>query len=192
MRLPFKRQLNDKRDEIDWQSLYEYNFDRVFKTALKIVRDRGLVEDVAHEAFLNAFLRITSLEDISKLDAWILSIAKNTAKNLLTRKINYNNKGIPYEIIDTLKVSNDIIQLSERNNPEVLYEENEVAKEILDCIKGLDKLEQRILHLKYNEDLTYVVIAEQMNMKQGTIRMKALRAREEIYKKLNWNVGKEV
>lgn len=147
---------------------------------------------MAHEAFLNAFLRITSLEDISKLDAWILSIAKNTAKNLLTRKINYNNKGIPYEIIDTLKVSNDIIQLSERNNPEVLYEENEVAKEILDCIKGLDKLEQRILHLKYNEDLTYVVIAEQMNMKQGTIRMKALRAREEIYKKLNWNVGKEV
>jgi len=58
-------------------------------------------------------LRITSLKNISKLDAWICSIAKNTAKNLLTRKINHNNQSILYEIVDTSKVPNDIIQLSD-------------------------------------------------------------------------------
>jgi len=184
MNFSFKNQFNERKDKVDWQSLYKSNIGRVFKTALKIVKDRGLAEDVAHEAFINAFLKITSLKDISKFDAWIGSIAKNVAKNLVMRKTNYNTKCIPYEFIDTTKVSNDIIQLSKRNNPEVLHEENEVAKEFLNCIEGLDKLEQRILHLKYNEDLTYAEIAEQMNMKQSTIRMKALRAREKLHDKV--------
>ncbi len=173
-----------------WQSLYENNYDRVFKTALKIVINKELAEDVVQEAFTNAFLNIKTLKDKSKFSAWVCSIAENIAKNALKRKISQNNRNIPLETMDT-KLPDDLVQLGEMDNPEVLYEENEAAMEILGYIEELNTEEQHIMHLKFYEGLTYVEIAEKMNMKEGTVRMKALRAREKVYKKLNSFVEKE-
>ncbi len=173
-----------------WQTLYEDNYNRVFKTALKIVIDKGLAEDVAQEAFVSAFLKIKTLKDKSKFSAWVCTIAENVAKNVLKQKVNRYNKIISLEIMDT-KIPDDLIQLGEKDNPEILYEENEAAMEILNCIEGLDSEGRHILHLKIYEGLTYADIAEQMNIKEGTIRMKALRAREKVYKKMNRYVDKE-
>ena len=132
-----------------WQSLYEDNYDRVYKTALKIVIDKGLAEDVAQD-----------------------------------------NRVVSFETMDT-KVPDNLIQLGEMDNPEILYEENEAAREILNYIEGLDSEGRHILHLKFYEELTYAEIAEQMKMKKGTIRMKALRARKIILDKMNRHVDKE-
>jgi RNA polymerase sigma-70 factor, ECF subfamily len=173
-----------------WQSLYEDNYDRVFKTALKIVIDKGHAEDVAQEAFVNAFLKIKTLKDNSKFSAWVCSIAKNIAKNVLKQKVNRDNRIVSFETMDT-KIPDELIQLSEMDNPEILYEENEAAREILNYIEGLDSEGRHILHLKFYEELTYAKIAEQMNMKESTIRMKALRARGKVYKKINRYVDKE-
>lgn len=173
-----------------WQSLYEDNYNRVYKTALKIVIDKGLAEDVAQEAFVSAFLNIKTLKDKSKFSAWVCSIAENVAKNVLKQKVNRNNRIVSFEAMDT-KVPDDLIQIGEMDNPEMLYEENEAAREILNYIEGLDSEGRHILHLKFYEGLTYAKIAEQMNMKEGTIRMKALRARGKVYKKMNRYVDKE-
>jgi len=173
-----------------WQSLYEDNYDRVFKTALKIVIDKGLAEDVAQEAFISAFLKIKTLKDKSKFSAWVCSIAENIAKNVLKQKINRDSRIVSLETMDT-KIPNDLIQLGTMDNPEIIYEENEAAKEILNCIEGLDSEGRHILHLKFYEGLSYAEIAEQMNMKESTIRMKALRARGKVYKKMNRYVDKE-
>lgn len=173
-----------------WQSLYEDNYDRVFKTALKIVIDKRLAEDVTQEAFISAFLKISTLKDKSKFSAWVCSIAKNTAKNMLKQKINHDNRLIPFETTDT-KVQYDLIQLGKLYNPEILYDKNEAAMEILKCIEELDSVGRHILHLKFYEGLTYAEIAKQMNEKEGTIRMKAHRARKIIHKKLNRHVCKE-
>lgn len=87
----FTNETTNRWYEGAWQTLYEGNYDRVFKTALKIVTDKGLAEDVAEEAFVSAFLKIKTLKDKSKFGAWVCSIAKNVAKNALKQKVNRDN-----------------------------------------------------------------------------------------------------
>lgn len=173
-----------------WQSLYANNYDKVYKIALKIVIDRELAKDVTQEAFTNAFLKIGTLRDKEKFNFWICSIAENIAKNMLKKKINCNSRNVPFDDMDA-DVSKNVYQLQESNSPEALYAANEEAKEVLNCIEELDFEEQRILHMKFYEDYTYAQIAEQMNLKEGTIRMKALRAREKILSKLKMHDKKK-
>ena len=88
---------NDKWFEGAWKLLYSSNYDKVYKIALSIVIDREIAKDVTQEVFVSAFLKINTLKEIDKFGSWICTIAENTGKNMLKKKIKHNNRNVPLE-----------------------------------------------------------------------------------------------
>lgn len=166
-----------------WRIFYESYYNKVYRIALSIVVDKELAKDITQEVFIHAFLKLDTLKDSEKFSAWISTIAKNLAKNARKQRINYNKKNISFYDMES-NPPDSIMEIGEANNPEVLYEQNEAAKEVLKYIEDLDFEGQMILHMKFYEGLTYMQIAEQMNLKESTVRMKALRAKDKLSKKL--------
>lgn len=177
---------NDKKPkwyEITGQLLFESHYERVYKMAFSITQDAELSKDIAQEVFYRAFLRIDTLKDGSKFGSWILSITANVTKDMLKQKILNRNKTIPlYDNDGNMK--DDILSLSDKNTPEELYEDTEEIQEVLRYIDELDIEERQIIYLKYFEEFTYAQIAEQMNLKEGTVRMKVMRAKEKIINRI--------
>ena len=61
--------------------LYDLWFDRVYATALRIVRQPEVAAEVAQDAFLSAWRNLASLEDPLAFGGWLLRIARNRALN---------------------------------------------------------------------------------------------------------------
>src|SRR6516164_1008821 len=62
----------------DFEATYRTHVEAVFRYALKVARSRELAEDITSEAFLELYRNWGSV-DLSRLPAWLLTVAKNRA-----------------------------------------------------------------------------------------------------------------
>lgn len=179
----FTVEVDVKWHEEAWWLLYENNYHRVYKTAYAITQDAGLAEDVVQEVFCSAFSSLDTLKDKDKFGKWVCVIAVNISNNMLRKKIKQRNRNISLYDKDG-NIQSCIIELRASNNPEEAYEDKEEIQQILSCIDGLNAEEKQIIHLKFFEDFTYTQIAEQLQLKESTIKMKVLRSKAKIAKRL--------
>ena len=186
----FTNEKGKKWDELAGQLLVESNYARVYKMAFSITRDAELSKDIAQEVFYRAFLRIDTLKDRSKFGSWILSITANVTKDMLKQKILNRNKTVPLYGGDG-NMRADLLNLRDDNTPEKLYENMEEIQEVLKCIDGLDIEDRLIIYLKYFEGFSYAQIAEQMGLKENTLRTKVMRAKKKISDKIKKYTGME-
>ena len=179
---PLNGNSRDKWHKKALDLLVENNSERVYKTVFIITQDEELSKDATQEAFLTAFSKIDTLKDINKFCSWVTAIVVNLSKDMLRRKIQERKR-----VISLYDEDNNIhkkIGIELLNIPEDHYEEQEEIMTIRKCINELDVEERQIVVLKYFGEYSYVQIAKQLNKKESTVRMKALRAREKISKKL--------
>jgi|GEM_PF-413850 len=186
----FTNEKGKKWYELAGQLLVESNYERVYKMAFSITRDAELSKDIAQEVFYRAFLRIDTLKDRSKFGSWILSITANVTKDMLKQKILNRNKTVPLYGGDG-NMRADLLNLSDNNTPEKLYENMEEIRGVLKCIDGLDIEDRLIIYLKYFEEFSYAQIAEQMGLKENTLRTKVMRAKKKISDKIKKYTGME-
>lgn len=174
---------SEKCYESAWQVLFNKSFKKVYKTSFAILLDAELAKDAAQEAFIQAYLKFDTLKDIDKFDAWICSIAVNTSKNILKKKIKHTGKFV--SMYDQKgKIKNNIIELIDFNIPEDIYENTELIRELLKCIENLNSEEKRIINLKYYNEFTFKQIAEYLELNTSTVKMKFQRAKEKLLTKL--------
>jgi len=173
---------DDKDDELyeySTQILFEENYDRVYNTAIAILLNRELAKDAVQEAFLKAFLKIETLKDKSKFSIWICTITKNVCRDMLRQIYKQRNKNVSiYDEDGNLK--NNIVELSDFNVPDKIYEDNEARQELKEFISEMDADTQTIINLRYFEDFTYEQIAEYMDIKENSVRVKLHRAKHRM------------
>lgn len=165
------------------QVLFENNYGKVYKTALSITLDEENARDAAQEAFIKAFLKIDTLKNKDKFDAWICSITVNVCRDLLRKKNTNINRNVSL-YNDDGDIRDNIVKLSDFNTPETEYVDGEIKQVLLKCIGELDIDEQRIINMKYYGGLTYEEIAGVMGIKSSMVGMKLFRAKDKIVKKL--------
>jgi RNA polymerase sigma-70 factor (ECF subfamily) len=73
-------------DEDAFGELYGLTKDKVFYTALSIVRDRGIAEDVMQETYIKVRRNVNGYKEKTNPLNWITSIARNTAINEYNRR----------------------------------------------------------------------------------------------------------
>lgn len=66
-------------------ALVERHRDRVFRFVLRHVGDRVAAEDLAQDAFLEAFRRLHTFRGESRFSTWLLGIALNLSRNYVNR-----------------------------------------------------------------------------------------------------------
>lgn len=68
------------------EALYRRHVHKVERVAARILRNSHDIEDVVQDAFVQAYARMDTLQDPSRLSSWLVSIVLNRARKKLRRR----------------------------------------------------------------------------------------------------------
>ncbi|MFE5321488.1 RNA polymerase sigma factor [Paenibacillus sp. NPDC056579] len=151
----------------------------VYGAIIIIVKEHAATEDIIQESFLKVIKSIPTLENESKLRAWIRVIVKNTTFNHL-RKNKKNRNEVDVESV-FIKDSVDYATDAETLENEV---ELKVMVEAIDkCLKELKPEYQVLVELRWKHGMSYKEIADFLDINEQTVKYKLHRARVAIKKR---------
>jgi RNA polymerase sigma-70 factor (ECF subfamily) len=143
---------------------------RVYATALRIVRRHEVADDVTQEAFLRGYQALDRFEVGRPFGPWICRIAANLAVNHVRSPL-FREQPLPEGHGETPTASPDPLQ-------GVLDVE---ARAVLEsALKDLPAEQRAVFALRVFEDLSYKEIAEDLNISLGTVMSRLSRAREKL------------
>lgn len=142
--------------------------------ALKILQDKFEAEDVVHEAIIKLSSILEKDEDLecNKIKGLIVIIVRNLSINIYNRrkKIIASTYDESFEnVIDSLDLNEEMIQL-------------EQAKLIADILAKINPTYADIITLKYFHEYSNLEISHLLNISEGNVRARLLRARLAIKK----------
>jgi len=158
--------LNGRRE--CYRPLVEKYERKVFLLACSLVRNPTDAQDVAQEAFLQAYKNLHTLKDREKFGSWLFGITRNLCYAALRRM------KVQPESFETLPVS-------EISNVVMMRPPGEDGLDIVEILLAkLDQLPEKyqvLLRLKYLEDYSYQEIAEMLDLPVDLVRSRLFEGR---------------
>jgi len=156
---------------------------RVFSLVYHLVRRRDEVEDLAQEIFIKAFRAIRSYNFQSSFVTWLSRIATNHCYDFL-RHERASRVSFYWQMGEN---SQQELEANAESQPEHVldHEEQTVLKDLV--TKLLDRApenDRKILLLKELQDYSVEEIAEILNLKPTTVKVRLHRARKRMLEDL--------
>lgn len=141
----------------------------LFSSSVRIVKNREEAEDIVQDAFIRGFQKINQLKEEMNLGAWFRRIAINAS-------------------LDVVRKQRSTVWAEESNVLEKYYDEDidmeqdsEITiKLIKECINALKEKYRIVLVLYMIEDYNHREIAEQLNIKESTVRNQYKRGKSQL------------
>jgi RNA polymerase sigma-70 factor (ECF subfamily) len=152
--------------------LYETYFPRVYRFALKRLRDPGEAEDVAQEVFLTLMTALSSFKGDSSLLVWIFGVTRNKVNRRFRRprpRLEPLEEGGALDIQSTLPRADETVD----------------ARRVLDRCEDvianqLTPLQRRIFHLKHLRQQPIRAIADALGKSEDAVKANLYRMRRAI------------
>jgi RNA polymerase sigma-70 factor (ECF subfamily) len=141
---------------------------RIYLQIYRIVRNPSDAQDLTQEAFIKAWRRREQLRDGQKADAWLSSIARNTALDFLRRKS-------PAMVPD-----DGAMDRSRDDNPEQILLRAESRSRLSAGLRYLTEREQTALILRDVEGVEAAEVAKILGCSKATVRCHIANAREKF------------
>lgn len=149
-----------------WNDVYSFQMLRT-KNELE-------AEDITIETFSKAFDKINSYKEEFVFKTWLITISKNLHIDLLRRQkrslenntFSYQNTTGESEVLDSTPSAED--QLIQQQN----------LADLLTEIKKLKPAYQKVINLRYFNEMSYAEMALELGEPVNNIKVKALRARK--------------
>ena len=156
---------------VHFDMLYDAYFPRVFRFALKRLRDAGEAEDVTQEVFITVFRALRTFQGDSSLLVWIFGITRNKVNRRFRR---------PRPRMES--IDNDALEVA---NEEAATDQTVDARRILDRCQyaiehQLTPLQRRIFHLKHLRRQSIRTIAGSLGKSEDAIKANLYRMRRAI------------
>ncbi len=158
---------------------------RVERLIGRLVRDPGLVEDLAQETFIRAYRALARFRGESAFYTWLYRIAVNSANRqlaLLRRDPVLSLSALESGDEDeTSGASREpMLQAVDDATPEALLASKEIAQAVNAALAALSPELSQAITLREIDGLSYEAIARQLDCPIGTVRSRIFRAREAI------------
>ncbi len=162
--------LGGSREHFDM--LYECYFPRVYRFALKRLRDPAEAEDVAQDVFTTLLSALASYRGQSSLLVWIFGITRNTV-NRRFRK--------PRPRLEPLEEGGALDVAGREAPPEQRVEARRMLDRCGEIIEfELTPLQRRIFHLKHLRRQSIRSIAEALGKSEDAVKANLYRMRRSI------------
>lgn len=159
----------------DW--IHEHS-QMVLRTAYYYVKDQMVAEDIAQEVFLRVFKKMEEYRGESSVATWLYRITVNACKDFL-RSWNYRKLVFSQTFLER--------KTDESTEQEVIRKlnENELVRKVME----LPVKYREVIVLHYFEQLKSREIAELLDLKESTVRVRIKRGIDKLKQELS---GEEV
>ena len=159
---------------------YERN---VYVMALSYMKNEADAEDVAQEAIVRAFQKLSSFRAESKFSTWLISITINQARTRLRRQALVRMEPLD-QLPDEDKAISPALLRDWREIPSEAIEREEVRKLIQQAVERLPGIYREVFLLRDVEELTIGETAEMLNISIPSVKVRLHRARLLLQKQL--------
>jgi len=158
-----------KGDRNAYGELVRHHHPGVVNVVYRMCGDEGLAEDAAQEAFIRAWLNLSSFQPGTSLRNWLYRIAVNAALDALRREPQ-----APTIEVESLAMPDPLA------GPEALFLQKERALIVQRAILSLAETSRAILVLREYGGLSYQEIAAALDIPLGTVMSRLNYARERL------------
>lgn len=149
--------------------------DHMERFALSLTYDKEEAKDLIQETYLKALVYKDKFVDYTNLKAWVFTIMKNIFINNYRKSVRVNT------IVDSSK---DLLLLNNTKESRHVLPDSEYAyHEINNVIDGLQN-EFKIPFTMHHEGYKYQEIAENLNLKIGTVKSRIFFTRKKLIESL--------
>ena len=162
--------LSGSREHFDL--LYETFFPRVYRFALKRLRDPGEAEDVAQEVFMTLMTALASFKGDSSLLVWIFGVTRNKVNRRFRR---------PRPRLEPLEEGGALDVAGHEPRADEIVDARRVLNRCEEVIaNNLTPLQRRIFHLKHLRQQPIRAIASALGKSEDAIKANLYRMRRAI------------
>jgi RNA polymerase sigma factor (sigma-70 family) len=169
-------------DQRAYKKLRQKYHESIYNLIYRMIRDKDEVEDLTQEAFIKAFMSLSSFNDEFAFSTWLYKIATNNCIDYIRRKklqtfsidkpIESKESDYTFELPDsTYEPDQDLIDRQRK-------------KLLDDAINSLPAKYRHVIHLRHVEEKEYQEIAAILKLPLGTVKAHIFRAREMLNKYL--------
>jgi RNA polymerase sigma-70 factor, ECF subfamily len=142
---------------------------RVYRFALRIVRDTALAEDVVSEVFIDAWQHARRYEGRSTVSTWLLGITRHKALTAANRR--------PAESLDSETVMNVVDPAA---TPEAELGQKDAGAVIRRCLASLTPEHAEIIDLVYYQEKSIKEVVEILGIPENTVKTRMFYARKRL------------
>jgi RNA polymerase sigma factor (sigma-70 family) len=160
--------------QLAFSNLLDTFWNDVYSFQLLRTKNELEAEDITIETFSKAFDKINSFKEEFVFKTWLITISKNLHIDLLRKQkrslenntFSYQNNTGESEVLDSTPSAED--QLIQQQN----------LADLLTEIKKLKPAYQKVINLRYFNEMSYAEMALELGEPVNNIKVKALRARK--------------
>lgn len=146
--------------------LYEREAPRLLGVALRIVRDRGLAEDVLHDAFVSIWSRAASFDaGRGEGRGWIFSVVRNAALN----RVRAGERSVALDD-DAAAAVDDAAALASYRSAADPHELRSDLGRLERCLQGLEPARRDCIVFAYVDGCSHAEIAQRTGNALGTVK----------------------
>lgn len=157
-----------------YRVLVERHSRSVLTLVARMVREQGVAEELAQDAFVKAFAALRSFDPSYKFTNWLLRIAHNVA-------IDYLRKSRPPLVsIDDDEAGRDMADVLADGRAPTAFDraaQHDFREDLEAALATLRPEFRRLVVMRYLEDMSYEDIAEVVGLPLGTVKSHLHRAR---------------
>jgi len=142
---------------------------KVYRFALRILRDGAAAEDVVSETFVDAWQHAGRFEGRSTVSTWLLGIARHKALSACNRRLT--------ESLDC-EVALNVVDPA--NDPEVELGRKDTGMLIRRCLGALSPEHAEIIDLVYYQEKSIKEIVEILGIPDNTVKTRMFYARKRL------------
>lgn len=164
-----------QRKESDAQKrLYDEYAPKMLGVCRRYCHSRDEAQDLLHDGFVKIFEKINQLEDPNALYSWMTTVMVNVCINYLQRnKLVFFDSGDMEELI-----------VADHDDDEALDTDGYDVRRVLEAMNKLPYFYRIVFNMHEVEGLTFMEIAEILEIPEITARSYAHRARQILRRKL--------
>lgn len=155
---------------------------QVYNLCYRMTGNAEDAADLTQDAFVKVWKHLGSFQFDSSFSTWLYRLATNCCLDFLRSQKRKPTISLVVENEEDGEQTIDIE--ADGPTPEEQVISREEREELLWAMNQLDDEQRQILTLRVVNDLSYTDIAEILNIKEGTVKSRLSRARENLRKKL--------
>lgn len=148
--------------------LYQRYYRAIYQQCLRLTHHTELAQDCSQDIFLKVFQKLGSFQQRSRFSTWLYSIARNYCRDQMRQHERFPTTAIDAYLEMTLIDQTETVS------------QLEMVRRLSLAMNSLSEAEQRLLRLRYEQQLSLNELAHQSGLSLSAVKMRLKRSREKM------------